>query len=206
MCNGIVLENLGREITGFSGTGRDISERKANEEKIQRLAHYDTLTDLPNRRLFSDRLQQALATAKRDKAHLALMYFDLDRFKPINDTLGHDIGDLLLKEVAKRVQDCLRESDTAARMGGDEFVVLLPAIEAEQDAMVVAEKIRHTLNRPFELVGHSLHISSSIGVAVYPEHGSDEETLLKNADTAMYHAKESGRNMVRFFPNVKPSE
>ena len=184
----------------------DITERKLAEEKVQHLAHYDALTDLPNRTLLADRLQQALTTARRDKVRLALMFLDLDMFKPINDTLGHNVGDLLLKEAAQRMQACVRESDTVARIGGDEFVVLLPTIEMEQDAMVVAEKIRHTLNQPFELAGHSLHISSSIGIAVYPEHGSEGKVLLKNADTAMYYAKESGRNTVKFFPTTKQED
>ena len=200
LCNGVVLKNTNGEVIGFTGTGRDINERKAAAERMHRMAHYDALTDLPNRALLSDRLQQALATARRDQAHLALMFLDLDMFKPINDMLGHYIGDLLLKEVAKRIQDCLRESDTAARIGGDEFVVLLPVIEMEWDAMAVAEKIRYALCQPFELAGHTLHVSSSIGVAVYPEHGSDERALLKNADNAMYHAKAAGRNVVKLFP------
>lgn len=200
LCNGVVLKNTNGEVIGFTGTGRDIHERKAAAERMRRMAHYDALTDLPNRALLSDRLQQALASARRDKTRLALMFIDLDMFKPINDTLGHYMGDLLLKEVAKRMQDCMRESDTAARIGGDEFVVLLPVIETEQDAMAVAEKIRYTLSQPFELAGHSLHVSSSIGVAVYPEHGSDERALLKNADNAMYDAKSAGRNIVKLFP------
>lgn len=199
LCNGVVLKNTNGEVIGFTGTGRDISERKAAAEHMRRMAHYDALTELPNRTLLSDRLQQALATARRDKARLALMFLDLDMFKPINDTLGHYIGDLLLKEVAKRIQDCLRETDTAARIGGDEFVVLLPVIESEQDAMGVAEKIRYALCQPIELAGHTLHISSSIGVAVYPEHGSEERALLKSADNAMYLAKAAGRNIVKLF-------
>ncbi len=180
----------------------DISERKAAEERIQHMAHYDLLTNLPNRALLIDRLQQALAKARRDKAHMALMFLDLDKFKPVNDALGHHVGDLLLKEVAKRLQYCVRGSDTVSRMGGDEFVVLLPTVEETQDAMIVAEKILHSLNQTFELAGHDLHISSSIGVAVYPEHGSDEEMLLKNADTAMYLAKECGRNNVQIYHPV----
>lgn len=127
------------------------------------------------------------------------MFLDLDRFKQINDTLGHAIGDLLLKEAAARMQDCLRASDTVARIGGDEFVVLLPAVEAAADAMVVAQKMRHALSQPFELAGHSLHVSCSAGVAIHPAHGGDEEQLLKHADIAMYRAKNSGRNSVEFY-------
>ncbi|MCR4298702.1 MAG: CHASE domain-containing protein [Gallionella sp.] len=182
----------------------DVTERKLQEDQTQYQAHYDALTHLPNRTLMTDRIRQALAKAKRDKSRLALMFVDLDKFKPVNDELGHDIGDLLLKEVARRLQDCMRESDTAARTGGDEFLVLLPTIdaeniEAEQDAMLVAEKICHAISQPYELAGHRLDISCSIGVAVYPEHGSDEEQLLKHADMAMYHAKGDGRNNVKIF-------
>ena len=177
----------------------DISERKASEKRIHHLAHYDVLTDLPNRALFNDRFHQAISKAKRDKAHVALMFIDLDKFKPINDTLGHDVGDLLLREVAQRMQHCVRESDTVARIGGDEFVVLLPGIESTQTALRVAEKILRVLNQPFELAGHHLEMSASIGVAVYPEHGVDEKILVKNADTAMYLAKNGGRNNARLY-------
>lgn len=181
---------------GYIGSCMDITERRAAEELAQHRAHYDPLTELPNRTLFSDRLQQALAIAKRDKAQLALMFVDLDRFKLINDELGHHVGDLLLKEVAKRMQGCVRESDTVARIGGDEFVVLLPVIETEHDARVVAEKIREAISRPFALAGNNLETSLSVGIAIYPQHGKDETQLVKNADIAMYLAKESGRNNV----------
>lgn len=199
LCNGVVLRNINGEVIGFTGTGRDVSERKMAAEHIHHMAHHDILTDLPNRSLLSDRLQHAIITSKREHTHLALMFLDLDMFKYINDRLGHDIGDLLLKEVAKRILECLRESDTAARVGGDEFVVLLPAVSSVQTAMLVAEKIRNALDLPFEISGHSMSISSSIGIAVYPEHGCDEKTLLKNADTAMYLAKRNGRNTVVLF-------
>ena len=182
--------------THHVGTFSDISERKAAEEHIQHLAHYDLLTDLPNRALVYDRLRQTLIKAKRNKTRVGLMFIDLDEFKPINDTYGHAAGDMLLKDVAKRLQNCMRESDTVARIGGDEFVVLLPTIEGEKDALVVAEKIQHALSQPFNLNGHSMRISSSIGIAIYPEHGADDMTLITNADIAMYHAKNSGRNNV----------
>jgi diguanylate cyclase (GGDEF)-like protein/PAS domain S-box-containing protein len=190
------------KLTNYVALFSDISERKAAEEHMTTLAHYDPLTGLPNRTLLTDRMQQAIAAAKREKSHMALMFIDLDKFKPVNDTLGHQIGDLMLKEVARRMLECLRESDSAARIGGDEFVVLLPVIEAEADAVAVAEKIRDALNQPFMLAGHSLFISSSIGVAEYPEHGNDEKTLLRNADTAMYFAKEAGRNNVMLFDHA----
>lgn len=181
------------------GTHTNITERKAIEERIRHLAHYDMLTGLPNRALLTDRMHQALALARRDKGMLAVMFLDLDKFKPVNDTFGHDIGDLLLKEVAKRLLDSGRASDTVARIGGDEFVVLLPVIEQKQDATVVAKKILHALNRPFEIAGHSLDISTSIGIAIYPEHADDEKLLLINADVAMYHAKKNGRDSFMFY-------
>ncbi len=128
------------------------------------------------------------------------MYIDLDKFKPVNDTHGHVAGDLLLKEVAKRIQNCLRKSDTAGRIGGDEFIVLLPKINNPQDTLYVAEKIRASLNQPFDLLDYpSIRISSSIGIAIYPEHGSDETQLSRNADNAMYFAKENGRNLTKVF-------
>lgn len=180
---------------------QDITERKRATEQIKHMAHYDTLTDLPNRVLFSDRVQQALATARRDNSRIALMFVDLDRFKPINDELGHHVGDMLLKEVAKRMQDCMRESDTVARFGGDEFVVFLPVVEKTEDALRVAEKIRSEINRPFLISGNTLQISSSTGIAVYPEHGKTETELMKHADIAMYQSKQGGRNSVVMYQN-----
>ncbi len=193
------LQREDGSIYALCGIAIDISERKDIEEHMSRMAQYDALTLLPNRALFNDRLRQAISSAQRHKEYLALMFIDLDKFKPINDTYGHGVGDQLLKEAAQRIQDCLRESDTAARLGGDEFVVLLPTIEAAHDASIVGEKIRLALNRPFTLAGHNLTISSSIGIAVYPTHGDEEKLLVKNADTAMYHAKKMGRNAVNVF-------
>ena len=182
----------------------DISERKAAEDHLHNLAHYDALTGLPNRILLADRLQQAIVAARREKSLMALMFIDLDKFKPVNDTHGHHIGDLLLKEVARRILECLRESDSAARVGGDEFVVLLPNVEEQADAVAVGEKIRHTLNEPFMISEKHVEISSSIGVAVYPEHGNNEKELLKHADIAMYYAKDAGRNNVKLYnPQMK---
>lgn len=181
------------------GTHADITDRKIVEEQFQHLAHYDMLTDLPNRTLIGDRLKQALAYAKREKVLLAVMFIDLDKFKPVNDNLGHEIGDLLLKQVARCLQQAVRASDTVARIGGDEFVVLLPVIDTNHDAAVVAEKILQALSEPFDVAQHSLNISSSIGIAVYPEHGTDEKLLLINADIAMYHAKKAGRNNAQFY-------
>ncbi|MEO8170294.1 MAG: CHASE domain-containing protein [Oxalobacteraceae bacterium] len=172
-------------------------EARKSEARFRHQAQHDTLTSLPNRALFSDRLEQALAQAKRHDKRLALMFIDLDAFKPINDTMGHHVGDFLLKEVAARMQLHVRASDTVARIGGDEFVVLLPSIEEPQDALVLAEVIRRAINQPFEMPnGKVLNVSSSIGVAVYPENGVDEIQLSRNADSAMYCAKQKGRNTV----------
>lgn len=188
------------------GTHADITGRKVMEERMRHMAHYDPLTELPNRALITDRLQQAVIKARRDKAHMAVMFLDLDKFKPVNDNLGHDIGDLLLKQVAQRLLSSVRASDTVARIGGDEFVVLLPSLEQELDATVVADKILHALKQPFDVAGHDLSISCSIGIAAYPEHGDDEKLLLINADIAMYHAKKDGRNDYRFFVPSMRSE
>ena len=176
---------------------KEITSRKIIEEKLKRNALYDYLTGLANRLLFADRLRFSIIQAKRKAGKIALMFIDLDNFKPVNDTHGHEAGDLLLKYAAKRIKNCTRESDTVGRIGGDEFVVLLPSIDKAQEALKVAEKIRNEINKPFELSGFPpIHISSSIGVALYPEHGSNATRLTKSADVAMYLAKEKGRNCV----------
>ena len=177
----------------------DITTRKQTEETIHRLAHYDALTDLPNRRLLTDRLQRAIAHAKRNKLNLALMFIDLDKFKAVNDAVGHDGGDLLLSAAAKRLQLCMRDSDTLSRMGGDELIVLLPSITATQDAVFVAEKILKALKEPFNISDQSHSVSASIGIAVFPEHGVNEKMLITRADAAMYLVKHSGGNGVQIF-------
>ncbi len=190
-------------IRHFVAIKQDISERKATQERVQHLAHHDQLTDLPNRVLLSDRLAQALAQVRRDRGTLAVMFLDLDKFKPVNDILGHDVGDLLLKQVALRLRACApRESDTVSRLGGDEFVILLSQIDKAVDAAVVARKVLAALSRPFTIGPHAIEISTSIGIAAYPQHGEDVSQLLKCADTAMYHAKNSGRNCYRFFRDL----
>lgn len=194
--------NAEGQLTSIIGISRDITERKKAEEVIRNLAFYDSLTGLPNRRLLLDRLEQAITQAKRKGISLALLFIDLDKFKPVNDLYGHEAGDWLLQSVAQRMQCCLRESDTAARIGGDEFIVLLPEVNNSTDALIVAEKIRGILNQPFYMTsGQLLNISACIGIALYPEHGLTEKQLMKNGDTAMYQAKESGRNKVFIFRN-----
>jgi diguanylate cyclase (GGDEF)-like protein/PAS domain S-box-containing protein len=179
---------------------KDITERKHMEDRLAHLAQHDALTDLPNRALFSDRLQKAITQAKRDGTRLALLSIDLDRFKPVNDSFGHHVGDLLLQAVAKRMQECIRESDSVGRIGGDEFLVLLPSVDGADDAMNVAEKIHGALAQPFELPDcASVSISSCIGIALYPDHGERELELLRNADSSMYNAKLQGRNRICVF-------
>ena len=178
------------------GTVADIDARKLQEDEIRHQAHHDMLTGLPNRLLFGDRLRQALLAAQREGHKLAVIFFDLDKFKPVNDTYGHAVGDVLLRQVATRVSGTLRASDTLARIGGDEFVVLLPRIGAAPDARRVAEQILAALNSPFALETATLHISGSLGVAVYPDSGLDAEALLHHADQAMYDAKLGGRGRV----------
>ncbi len=178
---------------------RDVTDRKLAEEKIQVLAYSDALTGLPNRRLLQDRLTQAIASARRQKGRIALLFLDLDRFKNINDSLGHSVGDLFLQEVAERLKRCGREQDTVARVGGDEFLIVLTGLKDVTDAAIAAERLMDAIIREYSIQGHSLNITCSLGITIFPEHGSDAETLIKNADIAMYSAKDSGRNGFRFF-------
>jgi len=188
------------QVTHYVATYTDITLRKAAEDEVKRLAFYDPLTQLPNRRLLSERLQQAISLAHRTRSQLALMYVDLDKFKPVNDQYGHAVGDALLRLVAQRLQSCLRESDTVARVGGDEFVVLLIDVKETQDALRVAEKMHEELRQPFPLPGGvALKISSCIGIALYPLHGMDETELAHRADVAMYYAKAAGRDRFMCF-------
>jgi diguanylate cyclase (GGDEF)-like protein len=176
----------------------DVTDTIAAEQRLFDLAHLDSLTGLPNRLLFLDRLRHGLAQTKRQKTRLALLFIDLDRFKNVNDTLGHQVGDELLKQVARRLSGCLRESDTVGRLGGDEFALLLPDISDEQNAETVACKIVNALAQPFHLAGQDLFCGASIGIALHPEDAVDPEHLMQYADTAMYQAKEAGRNTWRF--------
>jgi diguanylate cyclase (GGDEF)-like protein len=188
----------------FVGLVRDISQQRHNEEEIYRLAFYDPLTNLPNRRLLFDRLQQAIHTSCRTDQHGALMFLDLDHFKQLNDSLGHDVGDILLQQVAARLQACVREGDSVARMGGDEFVMLIEALsvypnEAASQAETIADKILASLAQPYRLREHTYVITPSIGIVVFLHQEETFDELLKKADVAMYQAKTAGRNNARFF-------
>ncbi len=193
----ISLTALGND--GMVCVVRDITERTYAEEQIKHLAYHDALTNLPNRLLFKDRLTVALSHANREGSRLAVLFLDLDRFKVINDSLGHNIGDQLLQAVAARVQACVRDSDTVARLGGDEFTVLLPHLHRSDDAAPVAQKIIDSIRYPFHIEGREFFSTTSIGISLYPEDGTDAETLIKNADTAMYQAKELGRDNYQLF-------
>ncbi|GAO36866.1 hypothetical protein SCT_2281 [Sulfuricella sp. T08] len=192
----------GGEITGSVAAFQDITERKQAEARIHHMAHHDMLTGLPNRILLADRLVLALAQARRYGRLLTLIFLDLDHFKQINDTLGHDVGDELLKAVAARLVECVREADTVARMGGDEFVILLPETAKAGDAEIVARKVIEAVNLPLSIGSYELHITTSVGIALYPRDGEETQTLMKNADTAMYRAKESGRNGYQLYSQI----
>jgi len=195
------LVDAAGEVTGFASLVQDITERLNTERTIHYMAHHDALTGLPNRRLMQDRLNQAIMAARRKQRHVAVLFLDLDRFKVVNDTLGHDTGDFILKDVARRLVTCVREVDTVSREGGDEFVVILPDLERPENARVVADKILDELARPVEIGGHEIHVTPSIGISHYPNDATDVHQLLKHADNAMYQAKDAGRNTVRFFTN-----
>ncbi len=186
-------------IAGLIGTITDISEQRRVEEQVRHMANHDALTQLPNRSLLQDRISQAIAKAKRNEEVLALLFIDLDRFKTINDSLGHPVGDRLLQAVAARLLACTRAADTVARIGGDEFVVLLGDLDRAETARVVAQKVLESLSAPLTLDSHVLQVTPSVGIAAYPADGTDVETLMRNADTAMYHAKQVGRNNYQFF-------
>lgn len=186
-------------VTGFVSVKHDISERKRLEAKLSHMAHYDELTGLPNRSLLFDRLHQTLARAQRNDQAFALLFIDLDGFKLINDSCGHETGDALLAEVASRITFCIRSTDTAARIGGDEFTVIITDLQHTGDAERIASKLTQALSQPFELGAHECTISASIGISLYPEHGNDVEALLKRADNAMYHAKKGGKNDWQLF-------
>ncbi len=189
------------EFFGTYGVARDITDRKRAEEVISYQAYHDILTDLPNRMLFKDRLGLAVIQAKRKVTELAVMFIDLDRFKLVNDTLGHVKGDELLQQVALRLKECLRRGDTLARQGGDEFTIVLPELRDRADATAIADKFLECLHKPFDLDGHEVHISASIGIAIYPGDGESIDELLRHADIAMYQVKALGKNGHSFYHN-----
>jgi diguanylate cyclase (GGDEF)-like protein/PAS domain S-box-containing protein len=187
------------EIYQYAGIFCDISERKQQENEIRRLAYFDELTKLPNRRLFNDRLRMAVARAKRHDSKLAVMFVDLDHFKKINDTLGHNTGDALLIEAADRLSECTREEDTVARLGGDEFILLLPEVDSVEEVTKVADRIVSSFSEPFLKADQKLFVTSSLGISVFPDDGDTAEVLIKNADAAMYRSKDEGRSTFNLF-------
>lgn len=193
------VRNEQGDITHYIGVFIDITEKKKEEERIIRLANYDTLSGLPNRNLLADRIEQGVAQTERHGSKMAMLFIDLDHFKNINDSLGHDIGDELLKQVAERLKICLRRTDTLARQGGDEFIALVTDIGSETEAGFVAEKMILSCAGAFEINGHQLHVTPSIGISMCPEDGTTPVQLMRNADLAMYRAKDSGRNRFAFY-------
>jgi diguanylate cyclase (GGDEF)-like protein/PAS domain S-box-containing protein len=193
------LRDQDGKVIGILSMMTDISERKQTEEKMKYLSYYDMLTELPNRRLFLDRLNIALTRAKRNQLKVAVLFIDLDRFKLINDSLGHSFGDQLLQAVAKRLTSCLREVDTTSRQGGDEFSIIIPDVTSEHDAAKVAQRVIKVLSRPYHIGTQEIFVTPSIGISLYPHDGRDMETLIQNADSAMYRAKQQGKNNYQFF-------
>lgn len=197
-CSLVPLNQEGGRI-GIVGTAVDVTERKAAEQRIEYLAYHDPLTNLPNRRLLADRLKMAMSQASRDGRMVALLFVDLDRFKSINDSLGHRIGDALLQELGTRLRSCVRANDTVARMGGDEFVFLLPAVERADQPLLVARKILEAIRRPFTFEGREFVVTACIGISLYPDHATDGETLIKQADTALFESKRRGSDTFQLF-------
>jgi diguanylate cyclase (GGDEF)-like protein/PAS domain S-box-containing protein len=190
----------------FIGIVRDITERKQAEQKIAHLAHYDYLTDLPNRALLLDVLNHSISLAKRNKHKVAVLFMDLDGFKQINDTLGHEAGDLLLKGVAQRIKKTIRESDAVARVGGDEFILVLDNIDSAENSVFVANKILFALSEPFDLKGQPGRVGGSIGISIFPDDSENPVQLVKQADEAMYLAKQDGKNTSRFYRDVSTEQ
>lgn len=195
----IVVKNSEESCLGMVTVCEDITGRRMAEEKIRHLAYYDSLTGLPNRAAFLERLQHALSLAQREGRRFGLLFLDLDNFKDVNDTQGHDFGDRLIREVAGRLSACMRDSDSLARLGGDEFVIVLTAIGDQESAAYAAKRLLAIFDTPFQLECRQIYTSASIGIALYPDDGTDADTLFKCADTAMYHAKTAGRANFRFF-------
>lgn len=197
-----VVRNEQGIISNYIALFADITERRASYDRIQYLAHYDALTSLPNRALLSDHIELAIAGAKRNQSKFAIFFLDLDRFKNVNDTMGHHVGDILLQAVAERLRECVREVDTVSRLGGDEFVILMSDVNDENNATLVAQKVIDLINKPFKLGEFQANIGTSIGISIYPTNGLDKVTLLKCADAAMYLAKKKGRNNFQFYSQL----
>ena len=194
-----VMERTAELANTVTALHAQIAERRQAEERIHHMAQHDALTGLPNRAVFQDRIKQAIAHAHRNATQVAAIFIDLDYFKHINDSFGHHVGDCLLQMVALRLQKCLREGDSVARLGGDEFVLCLPLLGDSKSAFWVAKKAQDALKETFIVNSHELHVDCSIGISLYPTHGTNVETLMRAADTAMYHAKEKGRSNIQFF-------
>ena len=192
----IAVIDIGRDITAHLQIQEELRQQK---DSFEHSAHYDSLTNLPNRALFADRLSQSLSKAKRLKEGLALLFVDLDHFKPINDTLGHDVGDQVLKQISERLTSCVREMDTVARLGGDEFTVILESIRQPQGAALIAHKINQAVQKPIYVEEQEFYLSASIGISLYPENGTTIDELVKAADTAMYRVKQEGRDSFQFY-------
>jgi len=197
--NAAPLRDAAGKVYGAVGAFIDITTRRNMEEQIRRMAHFDSLTNLPNRILLMDRLEQALAISQRNHSKTSVIFMDLDHFKEINDNLGHHVGDMLLQQVAERIRNALREVDTVSRLGGDEFVMVLPELRHTEDAITIAQKLLRALDEDFFISGDKLRISPSLGISIFPDHADDASTLIRIADKAMYHAKQAGRNTYRFY-------
>lgn len=196
--NGLPFYDVDGKFKGYRGTDRDITARKQTEEQIKHFATHDLLTDLPGMRLAKDRLSVALNMAHRHKKAVAVMFIDLDGFKVVNDTLGHDAGDFMLKQVAQRMLSCVRETDTVARVGGDEFLIIATEIHAPENAAQIAEKVIRTISKPVIFNEQQAVVGASIGIALFPDHGEDMDKLIKLADEVMYKVKNAGKNGFRF--------
>lgn len=214
-CTPVELTSMGVYSVGHSGKGhfvgtygviRDLSERKRTEELIRYHLHHDTLTALPNRTLFNDRLQMALIQARREKLKLAVVFIDLDHFKKVNDTFGHQVGDEVLQTVAKNLKRCLRAGDTLARIGGDEFLLLATNLHDDRDAAEICRKMLAKLSTPLIFQGREVRVTVSMGIAIYPDHGETQQTLVRYADLAMYRSKEKGRNRYHFYTHAIPQD
>lgn len=204
--NATPLRDSSGNVTGAVSAAIDITARKGAEEQIRKMAHFDALTNLPNRVLLMDRLEHAIAMSARNQTHTGVIFIDLDHFKGINDTLGHHVGDLLLQQVADRLREDVREVDTVSRLGGDEFLIIVPELRQVDDARHISRKLLQSLSEPYVVTGQKLEVTPSIGVSVFPDDGTEPSALIRLADQAMYQAKQEGRRTIRFFRNQETRE